>query len=153
MVETIVPVVHGTRSWIVSIVAFALGALATAAAVGLVLGALLPTGGGRALLAAGCLALAYAAAEVGLGRAAPPAAGAAVPPTRARALPAAADRPAVRRRAGPRIRHLSAGRDAVGGLRGRRPGRRPARRCRGAERLRAGPGRRAVRHHAWGEDV
>jgi hypothetical protein len=68
MVETIVPVVHGTRSWIVSIVAFALGALATAAAVGLVLGALLPTGGGRALLAAGCLALAYAAAELGLVR-------------------------------------------------------------------------------------
>src|SRR3954470_20349822 len=68
MVETIVPVVQGTRSWIVSIVAFALGALATAAAVGLVVGALLPAGGGGALLAAGCLALAYAAAELGLVR-------------------------------------------------------------------------------------
>jgi hypothetical protein len=68
MVETIVPVVHGTRSWIVSLVTFAVGALATAAMVGLLLGALLPTGGAAALLAAGCVALAYAAAELGLVR-------------------------------------------------------------------------------------
>ena len=45
MVETIVPVVHGIRSWIVSLIAFASGALLTAAAVGLALGVALPTGG------------------------------------------------------------------------------------------------------------
>jgi hypothetical protein len=66
MVETIVPVVHGIRNWIASLIAFAAGALAAAAGVGLLLGVLLPTGGSRALLVAGCLALVYAAHELGV---------------------------------------------------------------------------------------
>ena len=65
MVETIVPVVHGIRSWIVSLIAFASGALLTAAAVGLALGVALPTGGSTALLAAGLVAVVYAIGELG----------------------------------------------------------------------------------------
>jgi hypothetical protein len=68
MVETIVPVVHGIRSWIVSLIAFASGALLTAAAVGLALGVALPTGGSTALLAAGLVAVVYAIGELGLVR-------------------------------------------------------------------------------------
>jgi hypothetical protein len=45
MVETIVPVVHGTRTWMLSLALFTAGAVATAGLLGLALGAALPAGG------------------------------------------------------------------------------------------------------------
>src|SRR5436190_3749092 len=66
MVETIVPVVHGTRTWMVSVVMFGLGAVSTAALVGLVLGAALPAGGAAAAVLVAAFAAAEAAAELGL---------------------------------------------------------------------------------------
>jgi hypothetical protein len=68
MVETIVPVVHGARTWLASLTLFALAATASAACVGLLLGALLPAGGGRAAVAVALFALLEAAAELGLVR-------------------------------------------------------------------------------------
>jgi hypothetical protein len=68
MVETIVPVVHGTRTWLWSILLFGLGAVSAAALVGLVLGAALPAGGGTAALAVAAFAAAEAAAELGVVR-------------------------------------------------------------------------------------
>jgi hypothetical protein len=66
MVETIVPVVHGTRTWMVSVVMFGLGAVSTAALLGLVLGAALPAGGAAAAVLVAAFAAAEAAAELGL---------------------------------------------------------------------------------------
>ena len=68
MVETIVPVVHGTRTWLASLALFALAATASAALLGLALGALLPAGGGRAAAVVALFALLEAAAELGLVR-------------------------------------------------------------------------------------
>src|SRR2546423_3554082 len=66
MAETIVPVVHGTRTWRVSSALFAGGAVAAAALVGLMLGAALPAGGAAAAGAVAALALLAAAAELGV---------------------------------------------------------------------------------------
>ncbi|MDX6533194.1 MAG: hypothetical protein QOF68_938 [Gaiellales bacterium] len=66
MVETICPVVHGTRKWLVSVALFALGAVAAAAAVGLLLGAALPLGGEGWLAVVALVALVQAAAEARL---------------------------------------------------------------------------------------
>ncbi|MGZ4481626.1 MAG: hypothetical protein ACXVY5_05425, partial [Gaiellales bacterium] len=68
MVETITPVVHGSRRWSVEILAFAAGAMAAATALGLLLGMLLPTGGRAATAAVAVLAAAEACAELGLVR-------------------------------------------------------------------------------------
>ena len=68
MVETIVPVVHGTRTWLISLLLFTAGAVATAALLGLALGAALPAGGAGWAGAVAALALVEAAAEVGLVR-------------------------------------------------------------------------------------
>jgi hypothetical protein len=68
MVETIVPVVHGTRTWLASLTLFALAATASAALLGLALGALLPAGGGRAAAVVALFALLEAAAELGVVR-------------------------------------------------------------------------------------
>jgi hypothetical protein len=58
MVETIVPVVHGTRSWLISLGLFTAGAIGTAALLGLALGGRaaargLRRGGGRGRARAG----------------------------------------------------------------------------------------------------
>src|SRR5947199_4417711 len=66
MVETIVPVVHGTRTWMVSLVMFGIGAVSTAALLGLALGAALPAGGTAAALVVAAFAAFEAAAELGL---------------------------------------------------------------------------------------
>ena len=66
MVETIVPVVHGTRTWLVSVLMFGIGAVTTAALLGLALGAALPAGGPVAALLVAAFAAAEAAAELGL---------------------------------------------------------------------------------------
>jgi hypothetical protein len=68
MVETIVPVVHGTRSWLISLALFAAGATGSAALLGLLLGAALPGGGRTAVAAVALFALVAAAGEVGLVR-------------------------------------------------------------------------------------
>src|SRR5947209_6199756 len=66
MVETIVPVVHGTRTWVISLLMFGVGAVSTAALLGLVLGAALPAGGAAAAMLVAAFAAAEAAAELGL---------------------------------------------------------------------------------------
>jgi hypothetical protein len=66
MVETICPVVHGTRKWLVSVVLFAFGAVTAAAAVGLLLGAALPLAGAGWLAVVALFALVEAAAEARL---------------------------------------------------------------------------------------
>ncbi len=66
MVETIVPVVHGTRTWLASVILFGLGAVSTAALVGLVLGAALPAGGAVAAALVAAFAAVEAAAELGV---------------------------------------------------------------------------------------
>ena len=68
MVETIVPVVHGTRTWLVSVVMFGVGAVSAAALLGLLLGAALPVGGGAAALLIAAFAALEAAAELRLVR-------------------------------------------------------------------------------------
>ena len=68
MVETIVPVVHGTRTWLISVMLFAAGATGSAALVGLLLGAALPTGGRGVVVAVALFALVEAASEAGLVR-------------------------------------------------------------------------------------
>lgn len=65
MVETIVPVVHGTRTWVVSVLMFGLGAVSSAALLGLLLGAALPAGGAAAALLVAVFAALEAAAELG----------------------------------------------------------------------------------------
>ena len=66
MVETICPVVHGTRTWLISLALFAAGATGAAALVGLTLGALLPAGGTAAAAAVAAFALLAALSELGL---------------------------------------------------------------------------------------
>src|SRR5262249_8878675 len=66
MVETIVPVVHGTRTWLASVLLFGVGAVWTAALLGLLLGAALPAGGAVAALLVAAFAALEAAAELGL---------------------------------------------------------------------------------------
>ena len=66
MVETIVPVVHGTRTWLLSLALFTAGAVATAGLLGLALGAALPAGGATVAAAVAVFALLVAAAELGL---------------------------------------------------------------------------------------
>jgi hypothetical protein len=66
MVETICPVVHGTRKWLVSVALFAVGAVAAAAAVGLLLGAALPLAGAGWLAVVALVAVVEAAAEARL---------------------------------------------------------------------------------------
>src|SRR6478752_2632464 len=68
MVETIVPVVHGTRTWMLSLALFTAGAVATAGLLGLALGAALPAGGAAVAAAVAVFALLEAAAELGLVR-------------------------------------------------------------------------------------
>src|SRR5438309_6485954 len=68
MVETIAPVVHGTRTWLASIALFTAGAVAAAAATGLLLGAALPSGGRMPAGLVAAVALALAAGELGLAR-------------------------------------------------------------------------------------
>src|SRR6478735_8597106 len=68
MVETIVPVVHGTRTWMLSLALFTAGAVATAGLLGLALGAALPAGGATVAAAVAVFALLEAAAELGLVR-------------------------------------------------------------------------------------
>jgi hypothetical protein len=68
MVETIVPVVNGTRRWLSSIALFSAGAIGTAATLGLVLGAALPPGGAAVVAAVAVFALVEAAGEAGLVR-------------------------------------------------------------------------------------
>ena len=64
MVETISPVVHGARTWLVSVVLFTLGATAAGATVGLALGVALQPAGGPVAWAVGGLAAAYALHEL-----------------------------------------------------------------------------------------
>jgi hypothetical protein len=66
MVETIAPVVHGTRTWLISIALFAAGATSAAALLGLALGAALPFGGAAAAGIVAALAVAMAAGELGI---------------------------------------------------------------------------------------
>src|SRR3954464_10424805 len=66
MVETIVPVVHGTRTWLLSLALFTAGAVTTAGFLGLALGAALPAGGAAVAAAVAVFALLEAAAELGL---------------------------------------------------------------------------------------
>src|SRR3954453_917675 len=66
MVETIVPVVHGTRTWLLSLALFTAGAVTTAGFLGLALGAALPAGGEAVAAAVAVFALLEAAAELGL---------------------------------------------------------------------------------------
>jgi hypothetical protein len=66
MVETIVPVVHGTRTWLISLALFAAGATGTAALLGLLLGAALPSGGPSVVATVAALALVEAAGEAGV---------------------------------------------------------------------------------------
>jgi hypothetical protein len=66
MVETIVPVVHGTRTWLASVLMFGVGAVSAAALLGLLLGAALPAGGALAALLVAAFAALEAAAELGL---------------------------------------------------------------------------------------
>jgi hypothetical protein len=66
MVETIVPVVHGTRTWLISLALFAAGATSTAALLGLALGTALPAGGPAVVAAVAVFALVAAAGEAGL---------------------------------------------------------------------------------------
>ena len=66
MVETIAPVVHGTRIWLISIALFAAGATSAAALLGLALGAALPFGGAAAAGSVAVLAVAMAAGEIGI---------------------------------------------------------------------------------------
>src|SRR5437879_5526383 len=66
MVETIVPVVHGTRSWLISLALFAAGATGSAALLGLLRGAALPNGGRGVVIAVALFALVEAAGEAGL---------------------------------------------------------------------------------------
>jgi hypothetical protein len=68
MVETILPVVHGTRNWLTSIALFAAGATGSAALLGLLLGAALPDGGRTAAAAVALFAFLAAAGELGLVR-------------------------------------------------------------------------------------
>src|SRR5262252_1539719 len=65
MVETIAPVVHGTRTWLISIALFAAGATSAAALLGLALGAALPSGGAAAAGSVAVLAVAMAGGELG----------------------------------------------------------------------------------------
>ena len=66
MVETIVPVVHGTRTWLISLALFAAGATGTAALLGLLLGAALPPGGSAVVAGVAVLAVVEAAGEAGV---------------------------------------------------------------------------------------
>src|SRR3954449_7310087 len=66
MVETIVPVVHGTRTWLLSLALFTAGAVPAAGVLGLALGAALPAGGAGVAAAVAVFALLEAAAELGL---------------------------------------------------------------------------------------
>jgi len=66
MVETIVPVVHGTRTWLVSVLMFGIGAVSSAAVLGMLLGAALPAGGAAAALLIAAFAALEAGAELGL---------------------------------------------------------------------------------------
>src|SRR3954453_15252406 len=66
MVETIVPVVHGTRTWLLSLALFTAGAVTAAGVLGLALGPALPAGGAGVAGAVAGLALLAAAAELGL---------------------------------------------------------------------------------------
>src|SRR3954470_7995545 len=66
MVETIVPVVHGTRTWLLSLALFTAGAVTAAGVLGLALGAALPAGGAAVAAAVAVFALLEAAAELGL---------------------------------------------------------------------------------------
>ena len=68
MVETISPVVHGARTWLISLLAFSAGAVTSGALLGLALGLLLPTAGAAALVAVALLAGLYALRELGLVR-------------------------------------------------------------------------------------
>jgi len=68
MVETIVPVVHGTRTWLASVLLFGVGAVSAAALLGLLLGAALPAGGAAAAMLVAAFAAIEAAAELGLVR-------------------------------------------------------------------------------------
>src|SRR4029078_4366719 len=68
MVETIVPVVHGARTWMLSLALFTAGAVATAGLLGLAFGAALPAGGAAAAAGVAVFALLEAAAELGLVR-------------------------------------------------------------------------------------
>src|SRR3954468_3846228 len=66
MVETIVPVVHGTRTWLLSLALFTAGAVTAAGVLGLALGAALPAGGAGVAAAVAVFAVLEAAAELGL---------------------------------------------------------------------------------------
>lgn len=66
MVETICPVVHGTRKWLVSVALFTLGAVAAGAGVGVLLGVALPLAGGTWLAVVALVALVEGAAEARL---------------------------------------------------------------------------------------
>jgi hypothetical protein len=66
MVETIVPVVHGTRSWLISLGLLTAGAIGTAALLGLALGASLPPGGSAVVAGVAVLALVEAGGEAGV---------------------------------------------------------------------------------------
>jgi len=66
MVETICPVVHGTRTWLISVALFAAAATGSAALLGLGLGAVLPQGGASAAAAVAAFALLAALSELGL---------------------------------------------------------------------------------------
>jgi hypothetical protein len=68
MVETITPAGRGTRSWLIGLTLFTAGAVATAALLGLALGAALPPGGAAAAGAVAVFALLEAGAELGLVR-------------------------------------------------------------------------------------
>ena len=69
MAETVAPVVHGVRRWLVAVAAFAAGAVGAGAALGWALGSASPWAGGgstHAVWAAAAVVAAYAAREVGL---------------------------------------------------------------------------------------
>ena len=66
MVETIAPVVHGTRTWLISIALFTVGAMSASALLGLALGAALPFGGAAAAGVVAVLAVAVACGELGI---------------------------------------------------------------------------------------
>lgn len=71
MAETVAPVVHGVRRWLVAVAAFAAGAVAAGATLGWALGSAAAWAGGggtRAAWAAAAVVAGYAAREIGLVR-------------------------------------------------------------------------------------
>ena len=69
MAETVAPVVHGVRRWLVAVAAFAAGAVGAGAVLGWALGSAASWAGGgsmHAVWAAAAVVAAYAAREVGL---------------------------------------------------------------------------------------